>query len=158
MKKLSVVFGLFAIILSNVMCAVVAFNYRDMLYVDDYYNQIYMFTGMKNYGDLAAISFVGMTESTGYTSEPTCTEDGVETRYCEHCDATETRTIDSHCASESFVDVNLDDWFHTAVGAMQWAVENGIITGMTADTLDPKGTSTRAQIATILMRFMELGK
>ena len=31
MKKLSVVFGLFAIILSNVMCAVVAFNYRDML-------------------------------------------------------------------------------------------------------------------------------
>ena len=31
MKKLFVVFGLFAIILSNVMCAVVAFNYRDML-------------------------------------------------------------------------------------------------------------------------------
>lgn len=31
MKKLSVVFGLFSIILSNVMCAVVAFNYRDML-------------------------------------------------------------------------------------------------------------------------------
>ena len=31
MKKLSVVFGLFAIILSNVMCAVVAFDYRDML-------------------------------------------------------------------------------------------------------------------------------
>ena len=31
MKKLSIVFGLMAIILSNVMCAVVAFNYRDML-------------------------------------------------------------------------------------------------------------------------------
>ena len=31
MKKLPVVFGLLAIILSNVMCAVVAFNYRDML-------------------------------------------------------------------------------------------------------------------------------
>ena len=31
MKKLSIVFGLLAIILSNVMCAVVAFNYRDML-------------------------------------------------------------------------------------------------------------------------------
>ena len=31
MKKLSIVFGMLAIILSNVMCAVVAFNYRDML-------------------------------------------------------------------------------------------------------------------------------
>ncbi len=38
-------------------------------YVDDYYSQLYMYTGLRNYADLAAISFVGMTESTGYTSE-----------------------------------------------------------------------------------------
>lgn len=31
MKKLSNLFGGFAILLSNIMCAVVAYNYRDML-------------------------------------------------------------------------------------------------------------------------------
>ena len=31
MKKVSVIFGLLAILLSDVMCAVVAYNYRDML-------------------------------------------------------------------------------------------------------------------------------
>ena len=31
MKKLSYLFALIAILLSNVMCVVVAFNYRDML-------------------------------------------------------------------------------------------------------------------------------
>ena len=38
---------------------------------------------------------------------------------------------------------------------MQWANENGLITGMTATTLAPKGSATRAQVATILMRFCE---
>lgn len=31
MKTLSMVFGVLAVLLSNIMCAVVAFNYRDML-------------------------------------------------------------------------------------------------------------------------------
>ena len=39
--------------------------------------------------------------------------------------------------------------------AFSWAVEQGIITGMTADTLNPKGEATRAQVASILMRFCE---
>lgn len=42
-----------------------------------------------------------------------------------------------------------------AVTAMQWANENGLLTGRTATTLAPKGTATRAEIATILMRFCE---
>ena len=40
--------------------------------------------------------------------------------------------------------------------AMAWAVENGIITGKTATTLVPKGLATRAEIATVLMRFVNL--
>jgi len=32
MKKLSIVFGILAIVLSNMMCAVVAFHYCDMLW------------------------------------------------------------------------------------------------------------------------------
>lgn len=37
--------------------------------------------------------------------------------------------------------------------AMDWAVEGGLISGMTATTLAPKQTATRAQVATILMRY-----
>ena len=40
--------------------------------------------------------------------------------------------------------------------AMAWAVENGIITGMTDTTIEPQGTATRAQCAAMLMRFVEL--
>ena len=40
--------------------------------------------------------------------------------------------------------------------AMQWAVGNGIITGKNNGTaLDPQGNASRAECATIIMRFME---
>lgn len=42
-----------------------------------------------------------------------------------------------------------------ATTAMQWANENGLITGRTDTTLIPQGTATRAEVATILMRFCE---
>ena len=38
--------------------------------------------------------------------------------------------------------------------AMQWAVAEGLITGVTADTLQPQGAATRAQVAAILQRFL----
>ncbi len=39
---------------------------------------------------------------------------------------------------------------------MTWAVENGVITGKENNTLDPGGSATRAEIATVLMRFVRL--
>ena len=39
--------------------------------------------------------------------------------------------------------------------AMAWANAEGLITGVTETTLKPTGTATRAQVATILMRFCE---
>ena len=39
--------------------------------------------------------------------------------------------------------------------AMAWCVEHGIIGGTTTTTLSPQGPATRAQVATILMRFIE---
>jgi len=42
-----------------------------------------------------------------------------------------------------------------ATEAMQWAVGNGLIGGMGDGTLNPQGGATRAQVATILMRFVE---
>ena len=40
-----------------------------------------------------------------------------------------------------------------AVSATQWAVGTGLITGRTATTLNPTDTATRAEIATIIMRY-----
>ncbi len=42
-----------------------------------------------------------------------------------------------------------------ADAAMRWSVAEGLIEGTASDTLSPNGNSTRAQIATILMRFCE---
>ena len=39
--------------------------------------------------------------------------------------------------------------------AMAWAVETGLVQGMGNGKLDPKGPATRAQMATVLMRFCE---
>lgn len=39
--------------------------------------------------------------------------------------------------------------------AMQWANAKGLIAGVSANELDPQGSATRAQVATILMRFCE---
>ena len=40
-----------------------------------------------------------------------------------------------------------------AKDAMAWAVANELIVGVTAKTLQPKGTATRAQVATVIMRY-----
>ena len=43
-----------------------------------------------------------------------------------------------------------------AAEAMGWAADRGLITGVSADTLSPGGSATRAQVATILMRFCQM--
>lgn len=42
-----------------------------------------------------------------------------------------------------------------AIPAMRWANENGFITGASRTTLSPKGTTTRAQTAAIIMRYLQ---
>lgn len=49
---------------------------------------------------------------------------------------------------------SVSDW---AVQAMAWCVEQGIISGMDGG-LNPQGTATRAQVATMLMQFCQLEK
>ena len=46
----------------------------------------------------------------------------------------------------------ISEW---ALEAMAWANAEGLITGRTASTIVPSGTATRAEAATILMRFLE---
>lgn len=45
-----------------------------------------------------------------------------------------------------------------ATDAMAWAYGEGLITGRTATTLVPQGTATRAEVATIFMRFAALAE
>ena len=52
-----------------------------------------------------------------------------------------------------FADANTVSTY--ATDAMRWAVANGLIQGSDSK-LSPKATASRAQVATILMRFMEL--
>lgn len=52
---------------------------------------------------------------------------------------------------ESFADEeNVSDW---ALQAMKWAVGTGVLNGKDGGRLDPTGTATRAELATILNRF-----
>lgn len=52
-------------------------------------------------------------------------------------------------------DGDASDW---AAEALSWAYAEGLITGRTATTIAPQGTATRAEVATILMRFANLEK
>lgn len=47
---------------------------------------------------------------------------------------------------------DVSDW---AKEAMTWAVDKGIVVGKGGDILDPQGGATRAETATVLMRFCE---
>ena len=64
-------------------------------------------------------------------------------------------------AGEPMVAANLSSYTDAssvsayAQQAMAWAIHDGIITGYTATTLRPQEEATRAQVATILMRFVE---
>ena len=54
---------------------------------------------------------------------------------------------------DSYTDASQISAYATA--AMQWANAEGLITGSTSTTLNPQGNATRAEVATILMRFCE---
>lgn len=47
---------------------------------------------------------------------------------------------------------DVSDW---ALASLKWAVGEKLITGMTTTTLVPQGNATRAQVAAILMRYIE---
>ena len=96
------------------------------------------------------------------TTEPTCTEKGVETRSCA-CGEVETREVEAlgheyvngKCTrcdatlTSKFEDVKAGDFFFDPV---EWAVENGVTTGATATTFNPNGNCQRAHVVTFLWR------
>lgn len=62
--------------------------------------------------------------------------------------------ISASAELSSFADGALvSDWAETA---MRWAVANNLISGKSGSRLDAQGTATRAEVASILMRFCEM--
>lgn len=51
-----------------------------------------------------------------------------------------------------FTDVKSTHWYY---GAVNWAYEKGIVSGMTETTFAPNGVLTRAQLATVMKNYME---
>lgn len=64
--------------------------------------------------------------------------------------------LESDGTLEGFKDANKVSAY--AVPYMVWAVEVGLINGMNATTLNPRGNSTRAQTATVVMRYCGLAQ
>lgn len=64
-------------------------------------------------------------------------------------DSGETQTFDLDFADTESV----SPW---AQEALSWMVENGIMEGKDGNRLDPRGTATRAEIATVLFRYVTL--
>lgn len=61
-------------------------------------------------------------------------------------------STDNKATLDKFTDnTSVSIW---AEDAIEWAVEEGIITGKTITTLEPQGQATRAEAATMLMRYL----
>ena len=94
---------------------------------------------------------LGKDESTFGTSEEVTREQtaAILCRYAEKI------------GMETDADINLDlyedadDISEYAISALKWAVKSGIMKGKTENTISPADCSTRAEIATMLMRFCE---
>lgn len=82
------------------------------------------------------------------TLEPKDTEPGQREHSCQRCGFLEKDSVPhTDCPSCQFRDVYCARWYHAAV---DFAVERGIMTGMSPISFAPNGTVTRAQLAKIL--------
>ncbi|MDR0818376.1 MAG: S-layer homology domain-containing protein, partial [Oscillospiraceae bacterium] len=67
----------------------------------------------------------------------------------------QTKNISVSKTTDLTAYTDADNVSEYASDAMKWAVANGIIEGVTLTTISPRGAATRAQVATILQRFIE---
>lgn len=89
------------------------------------------------------------------TESATATESGTITYTCTSCGKTERKTIpatttipaEDGCPSAGYTDVVQSAWYHEAV---DYAIENGLMTGTSATTFEPSTELSRAMIVTVL--------
>lgn len=71
------------------------------------------------------------------------------------CRYADYKGIDVSAAADLTAFTDAKDVSDYALPAMQWAVAKGLINGRTTTTLVPAGLSTRAELATVIMRYIE---
>ena len=96
------------------------------------------------------------------TQKPTATEPGVKTYTCTICNEQKTESIPATgvpdtcpggptCPGYAFRDMPAPgNWAHAG---LDYCIYNGYINGLSATTVDPSGTCTRAQLVCILYRI-----
>lgn len=101
---------------------------------------------------VAENSIVGGYDAASFGQEDDITREQVATilmRYAKWKGLDVTKTAEL----TAYVDVNqISDW---ALSAMEWTNAEGLLTGRTKTTLSPKSSITQAEVATLLMRFIE---
>lgn len=91
------------------------------------------------------------------TIPPTAESEGEMTYACTLCGAMRTEAIPAtgectggeDCPSHQFTDISPTDWYHKAV---DYAVVNGLMFGVSETQFWPDATMTRAQLVTVLWR------
>ena len=87
--------------------------------------------------------------SDGTNPEATITREQLAVMLYRYAGSPESSGTALDCADAD----QISNW---AYMAMHWAVSNGIISGKGNDTLDPQGSATRAEVAQMLYRFVNL--
>ena len=99
----------------------------------------------------AANNIVNGVENNNFNPNGSLTREQMATvlyRYAQYKGADVSASGDISGFADS---ANVSSW---AVDAVKWAVGSGLVNGVEGNALAPQGTSTRAQAATVLMRFM----
>lgn len=61
-----------------------------------------------------------------------------------------TETLELHCPSEAFTDLDTNQWYHEGV---DYVLEQELMIGMSNTQFAPNGTMTRGQLMTVLHRM-----
>ena len=107
------------------------------------------------YGD--AVYWARLNGVANGTSDSTFSPDGTLTReqavtmLYNYANAQGYDTTQGGMAAQEYPDfASVSSW---ASEAVTWAVNTGVLTGTNAGTLNPQGSATRAELATMLVRF-----
>ena len=96
-------------------------------------------------------SIVNGTSNTTFSPDSKVTREQLVTILYRYCDNYLNMNVNALESISKYSDVSAVDSY--AVRPFQWAVAKGYVSGTSATTLSPDASATRAQIATIMMRF-----
>ena len=91
------------------------------------------------------------TSSSAFSPDGTLTREQAVTMLYNYAKAQGADTTQGGMAAQEYPDfTSVSSW---ASEAVTWAVNTGLLTGTNAGTLNPQGSASRAELATMLTRF-----